>query len=133
MCPTPRLRLLRRSPKTPLLLSVAMLALVGSLGAAPAATQTPSLEAGFAAPPPAARLRAFWWWLNGNVTKASITRDLVGMREKGFGGAVLFDAGGAKQAYMGSNDQVPAGPVFLGVAHSRTSGYSNVYLIIGTP
>ena len=116
MCPTPRLQLLRRSTETPLLLSVALLALVSPLGATPAAPQPPSLEAGFAAPPPAARLRAFWWWLNGNVTKASITRDLVGMREKGFGGAVLFDAGGAKQAYMGSNDQVPAGPVFLSPA-----------------
>ena len=34
-----------------------------------------SLEAGFAQPPRAARLRAYWWWLNGNVTKESITRD----------------------------------------------------------
>ena len=75
-----------------------------------------AFEAGFASPPPAARLRAFWWWLNGNVTRASITRDLEGMKAKGFGGAILFDAGGAKQAYMGGNDQVPAGPVFLSPA-----------------
>src|SRR5208283_1311366 len=33
------------------------------------------LEAGFADPPNSARLRAYWWWLNGNVTKTAITRD----------------------------------------------------------
>ena len=33
--------------------------------------------------------------------------------------------------YIGG--ETPAGPVFLGVAHSRSSGYSNVYLLIGTP
>ena len=32
-----------------------------------------NLSRGFADPPPSARTRAFWWWLNGNVTKAAIT------------------------------------------------------------
>src|ERR1017187_6918552 len=32
-----------------------------------------ALEAGWDNPPNEARLRAYWWWLNGNVTKASIT------------------------------------------------------------
>ena len=41
------------------------------------------LEAGFANPPASARLRAYWWWLNGNVTKAAITRDLEEMKAKG--------------------------------------------------
>ena len=99
-----------------LILSLVCLAPICAVSAAqesPAPASAPALEAGFAAPPPEARLRAFWWWLNGNVTRASITRDLEGMKAKGFGGAILFDAGGAKQAYMGGNDQVPAGPVFL--------------------
>jgi hypothetical protein len=34
------------------------------------------LEEGWRNPPNEARLRAYWWWLNGNVTKASITHDL---------------------------------------------------------
>jgi len=42
----------------------------GSLGA-PAED---ALTARFANPPPEARTRAYWWWLNGNVTKAAITR-----------------------------------------------------------
>jgi hypothetical protein len=57
-----------------------------------------------------ARLRAYWWWLNGNVTKASITHDLEQMQAKGFGGAVIFDADGASQE---GNDRVPHGPTFF--------------------
>ena len=55
------------------------------------------LSRGFADPPPSARTRAFWWWLNGNVTKAAITRDLEEMKAKGFGGVLLFDADGSDQ------------------------------------
>ena len=61
-------------------------------------------------PPPEARLRAYWWWLNGNVTKESITHDLTEMKAKGFGGAVIFDAGGAQQE---GNGKVPHGATFF--------------------
>ncbi len=70
----------------------------------------PELKSGFANPPAEARLRCYWWWLNSMVTKESITRDLEEMKDKGYGGATLFDAGS-------SNYQVarktPAGPVFM--------------------
>src|SRR5664279_6320693 len=75
----------------------------GWAGAAPA----DELVQGFANPPNSARLRAYWWWLNGNVTKAAITRDLEEMKAKGFGGALICDAGGAEQE---DNDRVPHGP-----------------------
>jgi len=68
------------------------------------------LEEGWNRPPLNARLRAYWWWLNGNVTRASITRDLEEMKAKGFGGALICDAGGADQD---GNDQVPHGPTFM--------------------
>ena len=68
------------------------------------------LAAGFTKPPPEARTRAYWWWLNGNVTKAAITRDLEEMKAKGFGGAIITDAGGAEQE---GNGPVPAGPAFF--------------------
>ena len=71
---------------------------------------TPALDPGWANPPPQARLRAYWWWLNGNVTKAAISRDLKEMKAKGFGGAVIVDAGGAEQW---GNDRVPHGPTFF--------------------
>jgi len=61
-------------------------------------------------PPASARLRAYWWWLNGNVTPESITRDLEQMKAKGFGGALICDADGASQE---GNDKVPHGPTFF--------------------
>jgi hypothetical protein len=88
-------------------------ALVGMLlavaTALPVAMRASDLEAGFHAPPPEVRLHAYWWWLNGNVTAEAITRDLEAMKEKGFGGALITDAGGAEQD---GNHQVPHGPDF---------------------
>jgi hypothetical protein len=67
------------------------------------------LDRGFADPPRDARVRAYWWWLNGNVTKGAITRDLEWMKRIGMGGALIFDAGGAEQF---GHDPVPAGPLY---------------------
>jgi hypothetical protein len=74
------------------------------------AAQAPdALDRGFRNPPSEARLRCYWWWLEGNVTRESITRDLEGMRAKGYGGAVLADADGASQR---GNNPVAPGPMF---------------------
>ena len=67
------------------------------------------LQEAWTNPPPVARLHAYWWWLNGNVTQAAITRDLEAMKEKGFGGALIMDSGGAEQD---GNRPVPHGPDF---------------------
>ncbi len=67
------------------------------------------LANGFCRPPHSAGIRAFWWWLNGNVTHESITRDLEQMKAKGFNGALIFDADGSSQW---GNDGVPAGATF---------------------
>ncbi len=74
-----------------------------------AANPQPSLDAGWLNPPREARLRAYWWWLNGNVTAASITRDLEEMKDKGFGGALICDADGSSQD---GNERAPHGPTF---------------------
>jgi len=87
----------------------ALLLAVCVLGGA-ATVAADSLKADWNSPPRDARLRAYWWWLNGNVTKEAITRDLEGMKAKGFGGAVIFDADGASQ---GGNGKVPPGPTFF--------------------
>ncbi len=76
---------------------------------APVKDSLSSLRAGFRNPPPQARLRCYWWWLNGNTDKATITHDLEEMKAKGFGGALLVDANGASQ---NGNQPVPAGPKF---------------------
>ncbi len=63
----------------------------------------------FAKPDPQYGIRCWWWWLNGNVTKESISADLQAMKAKGFSGACIFDAGGAD---LRGNSQVPEGPMF---------------------
>src|ERR1700761_976101 len=68
-----------------------------------------SMREGFAHPPLAARLRCYWWWLNGHTDEATITNDLEQMKSRGFGGALLIDANGADQ---NGNRPVPAGPTF---------------------
>ncbi len=68
-----------------------------------------ALREGFTSPPPQAKLRCYWWWLNGNTTEATITNDLTEMSRKGFGGVLLVDADGSSQ---GGNAGVPAGPTF---------------------
>jgi hypothetical protein len=83
----------------------------------PAPAQS-SLEDCWNDPPNESRLRAYWWWLNGNVTKKSITHDLEEMKAKGFSGAVIFDANGANQ---GGNNPVPHGPTFF------TPAWRNLY------
>jgi len=68
-----------------------------------------TLRQGFLQTPRNAGVRCWWWWLNSNVTKEAITRDLEEMKAKGFSGAMIFDAGGANQR---GNAQVPGGPTF---------------------
>ncbi len=53
------------------------------------------LEQGFSAPPLQSRTRCYWWWLQGNVDKAAITKDLEWMKRVGMGGGLIFHAGGA--------------------------------------
>ncbi|MGD9126312.1 MAG: glycosyl hydrolase [Planctomycetia bacterium] len=69
------------------------------------------LESNFKNPPREVGGRCWWWWLNGNVTKEAITKDLEAMHEKGFSGAVIIDANGADQR---KNKKVPVGPRFSG-------------------
>lgn len=67
------------------------------------------LEDGWNHPPRLARTRVWWWWLNGDNDKETITRDLEAMKANGLGGANLIDAGGDDQR---GNRRVPHGPDF---------------------
>ncbi len=69
-----------------------------------------SLETDFRDPPRQAGVRCWWWWLNSNVTKEAITRDLEAMHDKGFSGAMIFDAG--TELRWGPDKNVPNGPMF---------------------
>lgn len=67
------------------------------------------LEDGWEHPPRLARTRVWWWWLNGNTDRETITRDLEAMKANGIGGANVIDAGGDSQD---GNRPVPHGPDF---------------------
>jgi alpha-L-rhamnosidase len=60
-----------------------------------AVAQQPSsddaLESGFKSPPDSAKPRAWWHWLNGNVTQEGITADLEWMKRVGIAGMQMFD------------------------------------------
>jgi hypothetical protein len=51
-----------------------------------------ALEAGFRNPPDSARPRVWWHWMNGNITKEGIQKDLEWMKRIGIGGFQNFDA-----------------------------------------
>jgi hypothetical protein len=74
------------------------------------------LRQGFQSPPPQAKLRCYWWWLNGNTTEDTITYELTEMSQKGFGGVLLVDANGSNQ---NGNANVPPGPTFGSPAWTR--------------
>jgi hypothetical protein len=67
------------------------------------------LKASFQKPDRQYGVNCWWWWLNGNVTKEAISKDLEAMKSKNFQGAMIFDAGGHNQR---GNHDVPAGPLF---------------------
>ncbi|GAA4454469.1 hypothetical protein GCM10023189_20980 [Nibrella saemangeumensis] len=56
------------------------------------AQPNPSLRAGFQRPPNAAKPRVWWHWMNGNITKNGIQKDLEWMNRVGIGGFQNFDA-----------------------------------------
>jgi len=71
------------------------------------------LEQGWSQPPRLARTRVWWWWLNGNTDKETITRDLEAMKANDIGGANVIDAGGDSQD---GNKPLPHGPDFASPA-----------------
>ena len=56
------------------------------------------------------RPRAYWNWLNGDVTLSGLTRDLEEAKDKGLGGLQMWDT----EAMRNPDGFVPAGPPFLG-------------------
>ena len=63
----------------------------------PAAASTRTVEVSreeqFRDPPQSARPRVWWHWMNGNISKDGIAKDLAWMKRVGIGGLQNFDAG----------------------------------------
>jgi len=47
----------------------------------------------FKSPAPANRPITYWMWLNGNITKEGITKDLEAMKSSGINGTLMFSVG----------------------------------------
>jgi len=56
-------------------------------------TANPSLEQLFNNPPDEGKPSGYWWWLNGDVTREAITRDLEEFKDKGLGAVLLVCSG----------------------------------------
>ena len=62
------------------------------------------LEEAFRHPPKSAKPWAYWFWINGNITKAGITADLEAMARVGIGGVLIMEV-------ANTNSMAPDGPV----------------------
>jgi hypothetical protein len=82
-----------------------LLVLLG-LFAAAATAAADELAQGFHNPPDSARPWVWWFWLNNNVSKESITLDLQELKDKGIGGVTVYSLA----ALQG---RVPSGPAFM--------------------
>ncbi|MBN2217475.1 MAG: discoidin domain-containing protein [Pirellulales bacterium] len=82
---------------------------------ATAASAENAFQKDFASPPGRSRPWVYWWWLNSNVTREGITRDLEEMKRQGIEGAMIFNAGGG---------DTPKGPTFLGDEWSKLFAFA---------
>src|ERR1700740_959101 len=57
-----------------------------------APSRADELAEGFRNPPQSARPRVWWHWMNGNITKEGIRKDMEWMQRVGIGGLQNFDA-----------------------------------------
>lgn len=72
---------------------------------------TPGADSGLAAcftsPPESSKASGYWWWFNGRMDKAGITRDLEEFKAKGLGGVMMV---WSSSGNFGGNP-VPQGPI----------------------
>ncbi|WP_371192640.1 glycosyl hydrolase [Glaciecola sp. SC05] len=71
----------------------------------------------FDSPAPQHKPWAFWYWINGNITKEGINADLQAMSEAGLGGVILM--------HINEHEMVPAGPIrFLSEQYKEVLKYT---------
>lgn len=80
------------SPKGALLSAVVGGVLLMACASASQSPTADALEVGFRNPPDAAKPRVWWHWMDGNVSRDGIQKDLVWLNKVGIGGVHNFDA-----------------------------------------
>src|SRR6478735_2682283 len=78
--------------KRTIVFSTALLLSVAAFSQKTNRSSTDSIYKNFLAPPDAAKPRVWWHWMNGNITKDGIRKDLEWMKRSGIGGFQNFDA-----------------------------------------
>ena len=73
-------------------LLAAALTLAACSGSGDSSAALKQLEEGWANPPQSARTRVWWHWMNGNITKDGIQKDIEWFHRIGLGGFQTFDA-----------------------------------------
>lgn len=71
---------------------IAVFSLIMACSASYAQEHKEVLLKDFAAPPNSAKPRVWWHWMNGNISKEGIAKDLLWMNRIGIGGFMNFDA-----------------------------------------
>jgi (4-O-methyl)-D-glucuronate---lignin esterase len=66
-----------------------------------ASARATDLENGFRHPPSAVRPWVFWFWINGNISREGITKDLESMKRVGIGGVLWMGVSGPHWAPQG--------------------------------
>lgn len=85
---------------------ITLLLVLFTIFAGPIVASADDLAAGFQNPPNSARPWVWWFWLNNNVSRESITVDLQELKAKGIGGVTVYSLA-ALQGH------VPSGPAFM--------------------
>jgi len=70
-------------------------------------SDSPVSKKEFLSVPDSVKPWVYYWWLKGNVTEKSITKDLEAMKTEGFGGFLLFDSRGYWDDYYGRTGHIP--------------------------
>ncbi|HEY6293795.1 MAG TPA: glycosyl hydrolase [Terriglobia bacterium] len=80
-----------RNRAFPVLVLCCMVVFFATMAMGQSQSSGDALDRGFQNPPDSAKPRAWWHWLNGNVTQEGITADLEWMKGSGIAGMQMFD------------------------------------------
>ncbi len=79
------------------------------------AVRLEALREGFVQPPPEARPRAFWDWVDGNFDRDELTREMEEAARMGLGGFDIWDV----RSVVDEDSIMPAGPPFMSDAYLK--------------
>ena len=89
-----------RKARFSLIAALCALPLAAAFATDLAASDARSLWRGFSNPPQESRPWCYWWWVNGNVDKETIAKELEDIKSLGFGVVLMFDVRGYGSVHL---------------------------------